>query len=53
MSCNTFPSKKNVGGHSPMKIASRSARARASLLSVAAERTHSETAPKIDANPRL
>jgi len=53
MSCSTLPSRKNVGGHSPMKIASRSARARVSRLSAAAERTHSDTAPKIDANPRL
>jgi hypothetical protein len=33
MSCNTFPSRKKVGGQSPTKIASRSARARESLLS--------------------
>jgi hypothetical protein len=37
-SCKTLPSRKNVGGHKPTKIAKRSARACASLSDFAAER---------------
>ena len=52
-SCKTLPRRKNVGGQRPMKTASRSARARASLSDLAAERPQSETAPPIEATPRL
>ena len=48
-----MPSKKNVGGHRPMKVASRWLLAFASLSDRAAERAHKERAPPIEASPKL
>src|SRR5512132_2311286 len=53
MSCKTFPSRTNVGGQSPTKMASRSARALRSLSETAAERAQSESAATIEPKPRL
>jgi hypothetical protein len=47
-----FPSRKNVGGQSPMKIASLSARALSRQSSTDAERPQSEIAAAIEPKPR-
>jgi hypothetical protein len=47
-----FPSRKNVGGQSPMKIASLSARALSRQSPTVAERPQSEIAAAIEPKPR-
>src|SRR2546430_12319692 len=47
-----FPSRKNVGGHSPMKLASLSARAFSRQSPTDADRPQSEIAAAIEPKPR-